>query len=254
MDVLTSSMEDYLETILLLEEGKRAVRVKDIAKKMGVKLPTVSSMLNSLIQRDLIKHEKYEYVELTDKGLDAAKSVRRKHDVLSNFLSGILGIGPQRAEEDACKMEHAVSPETMERLVEFMEFIEVCPRSGPSWLGYFNTYRKKGHSPQECLKHMREFMEEFGSNLQEMEARKGARFTETERPLMELSPGQKGRITKVKGKGLIRQRILDMGVVPGAVVEMGRVAPLGDSVEVKVKGYHLSLRKEEASHIYLEGI
>ncbi|MBW2039274.1 MAG: metal-dependent transcriptional regulator [Deltaproteobacteria bacterium] len=254
-EILTPTMEDYLEAILLLEEEKKAVRVKDIAKNMDVKLPTVTSMLNTLMQRGLINHEKYEYVELTDKGLDLAKEVKRKHELLSSFLSNILGIDLKRAEEDACKMEHAVSPETMERLVEFMEFIEVCPRSGPSWLKSFATYCAKGtegHSPQECLRHMREFVKEFDFKLKEMETRKEAQ--PIEKSLMELSPGQKGRIAKVKGTDQIHQRILDMGVVPGAIVEMEYIAPLGDPVEVKLKGYHLSLRKEEASNVYIEEV
>ncbi len=251
-EILTPTMEDYLEVILLLEKEKKAVRVKDIAKNMDVKLPTVTSMLNTLMQRGLINHEKYEYVELTEKGLDLAKEVRRKHELLSIFLSNILGIDHKRAEEDACKMEHAVSPETMERIVDFMEFIEVCPRSGPGWLELFTTYRTKGHSPQECLKHMKEFAEEFVSKLQEMEAKKEVQSTE--KPLMELSPGQKGRIVEVKGADPVHQHILDMGVVPGAIVEMEHVAPLGDFVGVKLKGYHLSLRKEEASHVYIEEV
>ena len=118
-EMLTPRMEDYLEAIFILGEEKKAVRVKDIAKNMDVKLPTVTSMLNTLIQRGLINHEKYEYVELTDKGMDLAKEVKRKHELLSSFLSNILGIDRKRAEEDACKMEHTVSPVTMERLAQF---------------------------------------------------------------------------------------------------------------------------------------
>jgi len=70
--------------------------------------------------------------------------------------------------------------------------------------------------------------------------------------LSELKPGQGGKITKISGKGSVRRRILDMGVVKGADIEMERVAPLGDPIEVKIKGYHLSLRKEEASDIHVE--
>ncbi|OGO05377.1 MAG: iron transporter FeoA, partial [Chloroflexi bacterium RBG_13_54_8] len=66
------------------------------------------------------------------------------------------------------------------------------------------------------------------------------------KPLGELKPGEKGRITKVSGdKGILR-RLRDMGVIVGSEVEIERVAPLGDPVEVKIKGYHLALRKEEA--------
>jgi Fe2+ transport system protein FeoA len=70
--------------------------------------------------------------------------------------------------------------------------------------------------------------------------------------LTDLKPGQRGTISKVGGSGQIRRRILDMGVVPQTEVGVERVAPLGDPIEVRIKGYHLSLRKEEAANIYVE--
>ena len=72
------------------------------------------------------------------------------------------------------------------------------------------------------------------------------------KPLSELKPGQRGRVVKVGGSGAIHRRILDMGVVPGAEIEVERVAPLADPVEFKLLGYHLSLRKEEARNIHVE--
>jgi ferrous iron transport protein A len=72
------------------------------------------------------------------------------------------------------------------------------------------------------------------------------------RALSDLRPGERGTIAKVGGKGAVHRRILDMGVVPGAEVEVLRVAPLGDPVEVKIKGYNLSLRKGEAKEIEVE--
>ena len=70
--------------------------------------------------------------------------------------------------------------------------------------------------------------------------------------LKELKPGERGKITRVGGSGSTHRRLLDMGVVSGSEVEMERVAPLGDPVEVKIKGYHLTLRKEEAANIQVE--
>ncbi len=72
------------------------------------------------------------------------------------------------------------------------------------------------------------------------------------KPLSELEPREKGRIVKVGGRKGIRRRLLDMGVVSGTMVEVQRVAPLGDPVEVRVKGYDLALRLEEAAHIQVE--
>ena len=70
--------------------------------------------------------------------------------------------------------------------------------------------------------------------------------------LLKLKPGQKGRILKVPGSGAVQRRIMDMGLVKGAEIEVERVAPLGDPLEVKIKGYHLSLRKSEAAGIFVE--
>ena len=70
--------------------------------------------------------------------------------------------------------------------------------------------------------------------------------------LKELEPMEKGRIVKVGGQGEIRRRLLDMGVVNGVTVEVLRVAPLGDPVQIKVKGYDLALRKAEAENIQIE--
>jgi ferrous iron transport protein A len=72
------------------------------------------------------------------------------------------------------------------------------------------------------------------------------------KPLSELEPTGKGRIIRVGGRKRIRRRLLDMGIVAGAEVEVQRVAPLGDPVEIKVKGYDLALRKEEAENIQVE--
>lgn len=69
------------------------------------------------------------------------------------------------------------------------------------------------------------------------------------KPLSDLKPGQKGTITKVRGSGHIHRRLLDMGMIPQAAVEVEQVAPLGDPIGVKIKGYHLSLRKEEAANV-----
>jgi Fe2+ transport system protein FeoA len=70
--------------------------------------------------------------------------------------------------------------------------------------------------------------------------------------LNEVKPGQKGKIIRIIGRSGVNKRIADMGVVLGTTIEVERVAPLGDPIGVKLKGYRLSLRKEEASNIMVE--
>jgi Fe2+ transport system protein FeoA len=70
--------------------------------------------------------------------------------------------------------------------------------------------------------------------------------------LGELKKGDKGKIVKIRGSGNVHRRLMDMGLISGSEIEMQGVAPLGDPIEVKVKGYNLSLRKEEAASIEVE--
>ena len=72
------------------------------------------------------------------------------------------------------------------------------------------------------------------------------------RPLGELKPGDKGKIIKVGGSKVINRRLRDMGLVSGSEVEVERVAPLGDPIEIRIKGYHLALRRGEAANIQVE--
>ncbi len=166
---LTPTMEDYLEAVYNLSQEKRVVRVKDIAKKLGVKMPTVTSMLKTLSEKGMIDHEKYEYLELTGKGSDIGSQIDQRHQTLKTFLIDILQIDHDQADKDACKMEHAVSPATLERIVVFMEFVEHCPRGGNDWLELFNEYRKYGTPREKCLERMKKFADEYDAKIKDME-------------------------------------------------------------------------------------
>lgn len=166
---LTPTMEDYLEAIYNLSQEKRIVRVKDIAERLGVKMPTVTSMLKTLSEKGMVDHEKYEYLELTGKGFDIGSEIDRRHQTLRKFLIDILQIDHDQADEDACKMEHAVSPATLERIVDFMEFIENCPRGGNDWLEHFNEYWKHGRQKDRCLERMKKFAHEYDAKIRDME-------------------------------------------------------------------------------------
>lgn len=158
---LTSVMEDYLEAIFDVGKEKRVVRVKDIAKRLNVKMPTVTSMFKTLSKRGFVHYEKYEYVELTDKGSEVGSEIHRKHMVLRRFLTDILNIDLNTADEEACKMEHALSVGTLDSITDFMAFIQACPRVGEDWLERFQEYRREPWSPDECAKQSERFSCEF---------------------------------------------------------------------------------------------
>ncbi len=162
---LTPTMENYLEAIYNLSREKRTVRVKDIAKKLGVKMPTVSSMLKTLSEKGLIFYEKYEFLEMTGKGYTIGSEINHRHQTLKTFLIDILQIGQDQADEDACRMEHAVSPSTLERITQFMEFVKNCPRTGDDWLKRFNEYRIYGKQKNKFFEKIREFSRQYADGI-----------------------------------------------------------------------------------------
>jgi len=100
---LTSNMEDYLEAILTLQEEQKVARVRDIARQLKVKMPSVTGA-----------------VTLTEKGRKIAEEITSRHQILYDFLTRVLLVDMEIAELDACRIEHAVSPQTMTKLKIFL--------------------------------------------------------------------------------------------------------------------------------------
>jgi len=118
---LSPSKEDYLKTIHSLEHERGVVRVKDIAKKLEITMPSVSCALKNLEKQGLVCHPRYDLVDLTPKGSRVAEDISQRHQVIRDFLSQVLGLDADIADKDACSMEHAISPETFKSLVRFLE-------------------------------------------------------------------------------------------------------------------------------------
>jgi DtxR family Mn-dependent transcriptional regulator len=147
----TASMEDYLEAIALLTENGEPVKVTAISKMLGVRKPSVSYAVSKLSESGLVTHQRYGGVKLTTEGLRIAEDVYRRHETLRSFLNNLLGVDPRVAEQDACRMEHSLSPTSLERLAKFIEFVLNCPRGEPEWLKGFNYYFEHGERDEESL-------------------------------------------------------------------------------------------------------
>ena len=74
----------------------------------------------------------------------------------------------------------------------------------------------------------------------------------TERQLKDHSPGEQGKVVRVDAEGALKRRLMDMGLTRGTMVTFRKVAPLGDPIEITVRGYELSIRKDEAAHIFVK--
>ncbi|MBN2034411.1 MAG: DtxR family transcriptional regulator [Deltaproteobacteria bacterium] len=246
-DTLTASLEDYLEAIFNIIKEKEAVRPKDIAHRLRVANSSVTGALRALADKALIRYSPYDVITLTPSGKAAAKDVVRRHEVLRDFFVKVLAVNEPDADKAACRMEHSIPKVILERFIEFAEFVEVCPRGGAKWIAGFGYHCDQGGTQENCERCISVTLEELKQRGQ-----KGGRKGMGSAKLKDLKPGQKGKVLKINARGETNKRIVEMGVTPGAVVEVERVAPLGDPMDIKVKGYHLSLRKEEAEGIDIE--
>ncbi|MDD3823109.1 MAG: metal-dependent transcriptional regulator [Sphaerochaetaceae bacterium] len=118
---MRESGEDYLEAVLALEQEHGTVRLTDVALRLGVTKPSVSRAMKILQADGFIHQENYGTIELTAKGRLKASQVYTRHKTLTTFLGEVLGLDAETAETDACRMEHILSAETMERLSAFVE-------------------------------------------------------------------------------------------------------------------------------------
>jgi DtxR family Mn-dependent transcriptional regulator len=141
---------------------------------MQVKMPSVTLMLNTLAKKELINHERYDYVELTSLGLRQAQKAVHKHMVLYNFLKNVLKVNAKQANAEACRMEHAVSSATLKKLMEFIGLIEACPKGSFDFWGYFKTHCQQGVSREECVEHLKDSLDQFFSKKKGTLCGKGA--------------------------------------------------------------------------------
>jgi DtxR family Mn-dependent transcriptional regulator len=120
---LTQALEMYIKTIFELEEEFGSAAPTDIATKLSVKAPSVTSALQKLDTLEMVEYQKYQHVNLTSKGKEIAKMLNRRHQTLLDFLL-LIGVDKDIAMSDACEIEHIVNKQTIKKLSEFLENLE----------------------------------------------------------------------------------------------------------------------------------
>ena len=114
---IQKSAEDYLEAMLMLKEKHGYIRSIDIAGQLGVTKPSVSYATKRLRENGYITMDKDGLITLTETGMEIAQRIYERHKVLTQLLIS-LGVGPETAREDACKIEHDLSVETFDVIRE----------------------------------------------------------------------------------------------------------------------------------------
>lgn len=117
------SAEDYLEMILRLAEEKGYARSVDIATRLGVSKPSVSVAMKQLREGGYILMGKDNYITLTETGMEIAQRIYARHKLLTKVLM-LIGVDADTAQEDACKVEHDISPQTFSAIQATLEKLE----------------------------------------------------------------------------------------------------------------------------------
>lgn len=121
---LTMSNEDYLECLVRIEEEDQAVegvRSVDVASRLNVSKASVNKAVAALKAQGLVEQSHYGKILLTDRGREIGTAVWYRHRLLRTFLTRELGVDYDRADAEACMMEHALSEDTMARWLEYLE-------------------------------------------------------------------------------------------------------------------------------------
>jgi DtxR family Mn-dependent transcriptional regulator len=209
---ITPSLENYMEVIYEINRDERQVRVTDLADRLSVAKSSANHAVAQLVSLGLALHEKYGRIELTDKGLSYAAELEKRHAVLLAFFTGVLGVDEKTSDKDACIIEHFISSATMEKFTQYLVEHESDVKKIP-----------------DC-----------GAAVPQITT------------LDKLRPGLRASVVRIIAKGAVKKRILDMGVTPGSELAVEKVAPMGDPIEIKVRGYALALRGAEANGIIVK--
>jgi len=230
---LTASQEDYLEAIWELIWVEGVARVSDIAERLDVSMPSVTGALKGLAKRELVEYTPHKYVTLTDRGMELARKISARHEMLREFLGDILELDEQPANDNACRIEHAVDEIVSRRLAYFVEFVSQDARA-------------------------RKFVDRFKGFCQQQEAVDGGESRdaggEQAVTLADIKAGRKAKVIRVGAPVTAKRKFADAGVTDGSMVSVVRIAPLGDPIEIEVGGRTLAIHKTEAREIVVEEV
>ncbi|MDR0523759.1 MAG: metal-dependent transcriptional regulator [Candidatus Methanoplasma sp.] len=214
----TGNREDYLINILRITEGEGSAKTTELAAFMGVSPASVSEMLKALHSEGLVEYAKYKGVGLTEKGLNYARQIRKKHHIMERFLTDILDVDEETAHNEACKMEHVLSDESAVKICQVIGTDIDC-------------------DCQSCADQCKAVS--LG----------GVRITA---PLSDIVPGGHGVVSHIRSEDPETvKRLLGMGMVPGREVRMDGEQH-GSTVLVHVDGSLVALDKSMASAVFVD--
>ena len=227
----SESIEEYLRAIYEFNEKGKLAKNTGLATRLDVAPSSVTEMVKKLADEGLVVYEPYRGAMLTGKGDAIARKVVRKHRLLERFLQNFLGLGKNKAYDEAGRLEHGLSDEAATALCKALEQPEM-------------SHDEESQIPPCTL--------EVEDCDQCEEARKGVESFKPITELSNLSPGEKGVVVFMRGGTTACQRLLDMGLTQGTEVTVVNAAPFRGPLELAVRGSTLALGRGLARHVLVE--
>ena len=257
---LSHSMAHYLQAVAGLKKEKGYARVGDIADRLGVSKSGVTSMLRSLASRGLVDHERYGCVELTASGRELAARTESNRQLLTVFFRDVLGVPDDVAERGRLHDRAPREPGGDDPAPAPDRHPELRRRATPPrcWSA---TGARAASARTTTWSPATSATSAASSRRSRVRCRAGPRVA-GERTAMNDAPSRPPRCrererdrSRDRGGGARPvRRLMDLGLVPGHAVRYVRAAPLGDPLELVVRGTHLSLRRSEAGRVHVEPV
>ena len=210
-------IEEYLEHIFRLEKEHGAARTKDLAETVGVSLGTVTNTVEALELQNLVAHEPYKGVRLTESGRKIAIDVIRRHRLAERLLTDFLKIDWSRVHDQACRLEHAITDDLTKPLEKALDHPETCPHGNPI--------------PTAC----------------------GGILEGESQPLADLDEGEKSLVAKIVDENQdLLEYLTSINLVPGAHVEVVEKAPFDGPITVKMDGQRRPIGRNIASLVWVK--
>ncbi len=217
--MLTPRIEDYLEELFLLESTGRSVTVTDLSNRLKITKGTVTATIQKLVELELVRHERYGTLHLTDAGRRKGMTVFRRHEGFRAFFHELLGLDRDHSSEMACSMEHYVDTVTEERLYALLEYFRKA---------------KAEHQP---------WVDEV--------------FLAIEKPILIVpvpltlcDEGSEGAVLRLTADEELRKKLVELGFIAGAEIKMMKVED--EKFTCKIGKRVIELPLNEAATIWIQ--
>ncbi len=222
---LTHKMEDVLSALWELERDNKVVRVRDLELFFGIKTSSVIDFLRALKKRELVNHEKYGYIELTEEGQKIAKKIQYKRNILKRFFIEVLRLKPSIALKEACAFEHYIKEETLQNIVCTTDFV--------------TEHQIKGVYVKDELT---DYLKTFNKD----------NYIQSLIPLYELKKEETAIIEEINVKNKKLKIFNDMGFVVGRNIKFIEESPLGDPLIFQIEDKIIPITKIDSQNILVK--